>query len=121
MQPVLTAPGVAAESDTTGAVNEPDESWIVPVLIEFAGLLAVALRFDHVAVPARSAPAARIVNVAASVSPIPAMRPPIRLRELTGRAPGEALGAQFATSSGPSGAAGSFIVINPPELAGSVR
>ena len=55
MQPVETAPGFAFVSDITGAVKEPDVSWTVPALIEFDGLVAVALRFDQVAVPTSSA------------------------------------------------------------------
>src|ERR1700679_2426015 len=72
MQPVETSPGLAEEGDSTAELGELELSAPVPVLNEFDGLVAVALRFDHVAVLASSAAAARTATVPASLTKIAA-------------------------------------------------
>jgi hypothetical protein len=99
MQPVETAPGFALVSEITGAVKEPDVSWTVPALIEFEGLVAVALRFDQVAVPMMSAPTARTATVAASLRAIPETRRPLRWPERASRGADEFPGAPRPGSS----------------------
>src|ERR1700722_3013441 len=70
MQPVETAPGLALTSESTAELPELDPIWTVPALNEFAGLVAVELRFDHVAALARIAHPARTAIVAATFTVI---------------------------------------------------
>ena len=70
MQPVDTAPGVALASESTAELPEFDEIRTVPAVNEFAGLVAVALRSDHVATLARTAHPASTAIVAESFTVI---------------------------------------------------
>jgi hypothetical protein len=99
MQPVETAPGLALPSESTAELPEFDPIWTVPALNEFAGLVAVELRFDQVAALARIAHPARTAIVAATFTPI---RPATRslLRSLWSSGLPAACGAPEASPSG---------------------
>src|SRR5450755_1695603 len=76
MQPVETAPGLALVSDKIADPLELVAIWTVPAVNAFDGLVATALRFDHVAAPASNAQAAITITVAASLL---AIVPPPRM------------------------------------------
>jgi hypothetical protein len=70
MQPVDTDPGLALVSERMAVLPEFDPIATVPAENALEGLVAVALRFDHVAALARSAHRTRTAIVAATLTVI---------------------------------------------------
>src|ERR1700733_14440159 len=84
MHPVATDPGLPLVSDSAAVLPEFDAITTVPAANEFDGLVAVALRFDQVPVPASAAQAPSPPIVAASLTTIRPVCFGVRVRAASG-------------------------------------